>query len=215
MKHRNVRKVSYKGGGIFNAIGAIFSAASLFTPAAPAAAFGSTAFWKGASTAGTALAGLGSTITTASAIGSLGLAAQGITGIKQQQAQDEAAEAERRRVELQARIQENQAQKARIQALREQRVRTGAIVSSGANAGVVSAGTSPVVTGQTAVASQFGQNIGSINTQVAGARAVGQASSDIFTAQGEAQQWKDLGGFAGKVFDNRQFISSGFNSIFS
>lgn len=210
MKHRNVRKVSHKG--IFDAIGAIFSAATLFTPAAPAA-FGSAAFWKG--TAGTALAGLGTSITTANAITGLGLAAQGITGYKQKQAQEEAAAAERRRVELQNRVQENQAQQARIQALREQRVRTGAIVSSGANAGVVSAGTSPVVTGQTAVASQFGQNIGQINTQLAGAQAVGQASSDVYQAQGEAQQWKDLGGFAGKVFDNRQFISSGLNSIFA
>lgn len=210
MKHRNVRKVGHKG--VFDAIGAIFSAATLFTPAAPAA-FGTTAFWKG--TAGTALAGLGSTITTANAIAGLGLAAQGITGIKQAQAQDEAAEAERRRAQLQARVQENQAQQARIQALREQRVRTGAIVSNASNAGIVAAGTSPVVTGQTAVASQFGQNIGQINTQVAGARAVGEATSDIYQAQGEAQQWKDLGGFAGKVFDNRQFISSGLNSIFA
>jgi hypothetical protein len=212
MKHRNVRKVSHKG--IFDAIGAIFSAATLFTPAAPAA-FGSTAFWKGATTAGTALGGLGTTITTANAIAGLGLAASGITGYKQKQAQEEAAAAERRRVELQNRVQENQAQQARIQALREQRVRTGAIVSNAANAGVVSAGTSPVVTGQTAVASQFGQNIGQINTQVAGARAVGEATSGIYQAQGEAQQWKDLGGFAGKVFDNRQFISSGLNSIFA
>jgi len=208
MKHKNVRKVSHKG--IFDAIGAIFSAATLFTPAAPAA-FGTTAFWKGATTAGTALGGLGlGSITTANTIAGLGLAASGITGIKQQQAQGEAADAERRRAQLQARIQENQAQQARIQALREQRVRTGAIVSNASNAGIVAAGTSPVVTGQTAVASQFGQNIGQINTQLAGANAVGQATSDIYQAQGEAQQWKDLGGFAGKIFDNRQFIGSIF-----
>jgi hypothetical protein len=205
MKHKNSRKVGYSGA--LDAIGAIFSAATLFTPAAPAA-FGTTAFWKG--TAGTALAGFGSSITTANAIGTLGLAASGITGIKQMQAQDDAADAERRRVELQNRIQENNAQKARIQALRENRVRTGVIVSNAANAGVVSAGTSPVVTGQTALASQFGENIGQINTQVAGAKAVGSAASDVYTAQGEAQQWKDLGGFAGKIFDNRQFIGSIF-----
>lgn len=210
MKHKNSRKVGYNGA--LDAISTIFSAATLFTPAAPAAV-GTTAFWKG--TAGTALAGFGSSITTANAIGALGLAASGITGIKQTMAQREAAKAEERRAEMQGRVQENQAQQARIQALREQRVRTGAIVSNAANAGVVSAGTSPVVTGQTAVASQFGQNIGQINTQLAGAQAVGQATSDIYQAQGEAQQWKDLGGFAGKVFDNRQFISSGINSIFA
>lgn len=207
MKHKNVRKVGHKG--VFDAIGAIFSAATLFTPAAPAA-FGTTAFWKGTSTAGSALAGLGSSITTGNAIGALGLAASGITGIKQMNAQEEAAEAERRRVELQNRIQENQAQKARIQALREMRVRTGSIVSAGANTGVVAGGTSPVVTGQTAVASQFGENIGQINTSLAGAKAVGQAASDVYQAQGEAQQWKDLGGFAGKVFDNRNVFGSIF-----
>ncbi len=207
MKHKNVRKVGY--GGAMDAIGAIFSAATLFTPAAPAA-FGTTAFWKGATTAGTALGGLGSTITTANAIAGLGLAAQGITGIKQMQAQDEAAEAEARRRELQARVQENQAQRARIQQLREARIRTGAIVANASNAGVSARGTSPVVTGQTAVASQMGSNIGNINVDVAGARAVGEAASDVFTAQGEAQQWKDLGGFAGKLFDNRQFIGSIF-----
>jgi hypothetical protein len=207
MKHKNVRKVGHKG--VFDAVGAIFSAATLFSPAAPAA-FGTTAFWKGTSTAGSALAGLGTSITTTSALAGLGLAAQGITGFKQMQAQDEAAEAERRRVELQKRIQENQAQQARIQQLREMRVRTGSIVSAGANTGVVAGGTSPVVTGQTAVVSQFGQNIGQINTQVAGTNAVGQAASDVYQAQGEAQQWKDLGGFAGKVFDNRQFLGSIF-----
>lgn len=207
MKHKNVRKVGHKG--VFDAVGAIFSAATLFSPAAPAA-FGSTAFWKGATTAGSALGGFISNITTTQALGALALAGQGITGSKQLDAQKEAAEAERRRVEIQKRIQENQAQQARIQQLREMRVRTGSIVSAGANTGVVAGGTSPVVTGQTAVTSQFGQNIGQINTQVAGANAVGQAASDVFTAQGEAQQWKDLGGFAGKVFDNRQFLGSIF-----
>jgi hypothetical protein len=202
MKHRNVRKVSHKG--IFDAIGAIFSAATLFTPAAPAA-FGSTAFWQGA-TAGTALGGF----TANAAMTGLGLAASGITGFKQNQAQQEAADAERRRTELQARIRENEAQKARIAQLRENRVRTGAIVSSASNAGVVASGTSPVVTGQTAVASQFGSNIGNINTQLTGANAVGQATSDIYSAQGDAQQWKDLGGFAGKIFDNRKFLGSIF-----
>jgi hypothetical protein len=212
MKHKSVRKVGYSGA--VKAIGAIFTAATLFTPAAPAA-FGTTAFWKGATTAGTALGGLGTTLTSASMMTGLGLAAQGITGIKQQQAMDEAAKAEERRAELQARVQENQAQRARIQQLRESRIRTGAIVANASNAGIVSGGTSPVVTGQTAVASQMGANIGNINVDVAGARAVGSAASDVFSAQGEAQQWKDLGGFAGKLFDNRQFISSGFNSIFA
>ena len=206
MRHKNIRKVGHKGA--MDAIGAIFTAATLFTPAAPAA-FGTTAFWKG-TTAATSLSGLGTTLTSAKGLAALSLAGQGITGFKQMQAQDEAAEAERRRVELQNRIQENQAQQARIAQLREMRVRTGAIVSSGANTGVVASGTSPVVTGTTAVASQFGQNIGQINTQVATNREFGQAASDVFTAQGEAQQWKDLGGFAGKLFDNRNFIGSIF-----
>lgn len=207
MKHRNVRKVGHKG--VFDAISSIFTAATLFTPAAPAA-FGTTAFWKGTTTAGTALAGLGTTLTSANALTGLGLAAQGITGFKAAQAQDEAAAAERRRVEIANRIQENKAQQARVQALREMRVKKGFITASAANSGVVAGGTSPVVTGQSALTSQYGYNIGQINTELAGAKAVGEAASDIYTAQGEAQQWKDLGGFAGKLFDNRNFIGSIF-----
>lgn len=208
MKHKNTRKVGHKGA--IDAVTTIFSAATLFTPAAPAA-FGTTAFWAGANTAGTALGGLSlGNIGLQSAISGLSLAATGITGIKQQEAMDEAAAAERRRVEMQRRVQENQAQQARIAQLREMRIRTGNIVSAGASSGTVAAGTSPIVTGQTAVASQFGSNIGNINTQVAGANAIGQATSDIYQAQGNAQQWKDLGGFASNIFNNRQFIGSIF-----
>jgi len=211
MKHKNSRKVGY--GGAISAISTLFSAAAMFTPAAPAA-FGTTAFWAGANTAGTALGGLSlGNIGLQGVLSATSLAATGITGIKQQQKMDEAAEAERRRAELQRRIQENQAQQARIQQLREARIRQGQITGNVSNAGVVATGTSPFVTGTSAIASQYGSNIGNINTQLTGANAVGQATSDIYQATGQAQQWKDLGGFAENIFNKRQVISSGINSI--
>jgi len=132
---------------------------------------------------------------------------------KQQEAADDAEEAQRRQAEMQERINSRNAQRQRIAALREERISRASILSNVAPSGIVAGGTSAVIGGAGSVTSQFGANVSNINTNLAGATAMGDAMTDYYNATGNMQQWQSIGSAAGTIFSNADAIGSGFNKL--
>jgi len=132
---------------------------------------------------------------------------------KQQEAADDAEEAQRRQAEMQQRINSRNAQRQRVQALREERISRASILSNVAPSGIVAGGTSAVIGGAGSVTSQFGSNISNINTNLSSATAMGDAMSDYYNATGAMQQWSSIGSAAGTIFSNADAIGSGFTKL--
>lgn len=132
---------------------------------------------------------------------------------QQQEASDEAAEAQERQRIQQERINARNAQRQRIQALREERIARANIISNVAPSGVTAGGTSAVIGGASSITSQFGSNISNINTNLAGSNAMGDAMTDYYNATGNMQQWQSIGSAAGTIFANAGAIESGFGKL--
>jgi hypothetical protein len=132
---------------------------------------------------------------------------------KQDEAADQAREAQERQAEIQKRVNERNAQKQRIQALREERISRASILSNAAPSGTVAGGTSAVVGGMGSVTSQFGANVSNINTNLGAANAMGDAMTDYYSATGNMQQWQSIGSAAGTIFSNADAIGGGFNKL--
>lgn len=132
---------------------------------------------------------------------------------KQQEQADKAQEAQERQQEIQRRVNERNAQKQRIQALREERINRASILSNVAPSGVTAGGTSAVIGGSSSVTSQFGSNISNINTNLGSANAIGDAMTDYYNATGNMQQWQSIGSAAGTIFANAGAIESGFGKL--
>lgn len=132
---------------------------------------------------------------------------------KQQEQADKAQEAQERQQEIQRRVNERNAQKQRIQALREERINRASILSNVAPSGVTAGGTSAVIGGSSSVTSQFGSNVRNINTNLGSANAMGDAMTDYYNATGSMQQWQSIGSAAGTIFANAGAIESGFGKL--
>lgn len=132
---------------------------------------------------------------------------------KQQEAADDAAEAQEKQRQMQERINSRNAQRQRVQALREERISRASILSNVAPSGIVAGGTSAVIGGAGAVTSQFGSNISNINTNLSGATAMGDAMTDYYNATGAMTQWQNIGSAAGTIFSNSQAIGDGFTKL--
>jgi len=132
---------------------------------------------------------------------------------KQQEAADDAAEAQQRQQELQQRINERNAQRQRIAALREERINRASILSNVSPSGVTVGGTSAVIGGLGSLTSQFGANVSNINTNLASASAMGDAMTDYYNATGNMQQWQSIGSAAGTIFANADAIGGGFTKL--
>jgi hypothetical protein len=132
-------------------------------------------------------------------------------------ASKDAARNQRASQEAQNRASQVEGQRARIQQVREARIRRAQILSSTGNEGLGFSGTSGYTGGTGAVTSQAGSNIGYINQRQNQANeisafnvAAGNAMSRANTAGASAQQWQALSGLGMSVFNQ----SGGFTTIF-
>lgn len=115
-----------------------------------------------------------------------------------------AAQQEQNRIE-QARANVN-ANRERLQQVREARIRRASIISSAGNAGVASAGTSGVSGATSSVQSQLGQNLGTLGQMQSFGEQLSQANqrqaqaqSDYETAGAKGQMWQSIFGAVGQV----------------
>jgi len=111
---------------------------------------------------------------------------------KQAKAQQEASAAQSRAANVES-------QRARIQQVREARIRRGAITAAGENAGL-GAGTSGIGGAVGSVASQMGANIGAINVQQTFADQTSAALQRAADYGVEAQKWQTIGSISGSIF---------------
>jgi hypothetical protein len=146
----------------------------------------------------------------AMAIGAVVSAAMSVVSyMEQSSAADDAAAAQERQAEMQKRINERNAQKQRIAASREERMRRADVLSNVSTAGVVAGGTSPVMGSISSLGSQFGSNISNINTNLGASNAMGDAMTDYYNAVGNMQGWQQIGSAAGSIFN----ATGGFNAL--
>lgn len=143
-----------------------------------------------------------------------GSALGAVTSVMGQQQQKKslkkAEEAETRRVALQNRLNDIEAQKQRVRAQREARIKTAQITTSTTGGNVGLFGTSSFVGGVGSVSTSEAKNISNINTNLGFSQALGTATSDYNTAVGEASGWKDVSNLGMNIFTQ----SGGFESLF-
>ena len=156
----------------------------------------------------------------------LGLASLAVTAVsavgqyQASQAQASAAaagaQAQKEGIAAQQRMAQVDAQRQRLQQVREARIRRGAILSSAGSQGM-GPGTSGVVGSVGSVSSQMAQNIGTIGqtqTFAAEASAANQRGADAASAGAQAQataaQWQTIGGISNSIFQSQ----GGWNTIF-
>jgi hypothetical protein len=114
----------------------------------------------------------------------------------QKKAASQAQEATQKEAQIQNRLQDVQAARARVAQIREARIRRGKIISETAGANLGAGGTSSAVGGVGAVTSTAAANIGNINVARDYGRAIGQAQTEQYTAMGEMKQWSNMSDFA-------------------
>lgn len=211
-----VAAAAYYGGPFIAASGAAPAGTTTATTAATTAS--TTAATASTSAAvGAKAAAASEGLLSAKAISTVGMASQAVSGAMQLQANAEARDAEKRQAEITAKMNEAEAQKARIQMIRQQRVLAGRTEATAASRGFSPSGTSSIVTG-----------LGSLNTQTAvatadiagrseAARDVGQAQSDLYSAMNSAQGWQSFGTMGASLArsDVAGSVSTGLKNIFA
>lgn len=128
---------------------------------------------------------------------------------KQAKATKQAAAAQREATAAQGRASSVEAQRARIQQVREARIRRAQVLSSGTNAGL-GTGTSGIGGAVGSIASQMGENIGTINQQQTFAQETSAALQQSADYQVKAQKWQMIGNFSKSIFNQ----AGGFTTIF-
>ena len=143
-----------------------------------------------------------------------GVATQGLGLVQQQLAKNEAADAEKERQRIEGRVAEAEAQKARIQNIRQQRVLQGRAEASAAGRGFSPQNMpSSVQTGIGALGTQTAVANTETRGRVESARDLADAGTDIFTATNEAAGWGALAGFGESAWKNASTMSSAANSF--
>jgi hypothetical protein len=149
---------------------------------------------------------------TVMAITSIVSAVSSVAGFfGQKKATGQAAAAEDRRAALESRLNDVNAQKARIAQMKEARIKRAQIVTSTAGAGLGGMGTSSSVGGIGAVSSSEAGNIFNINRASGFASAIGQAKTDYATAAGESAGWQSISNAGSSIFT----AAGGFKTLFN
>lgn len=130
--------------------------------------------------------------------------------VGQKGAARDAAAAEDRRAALESRLNNVNAQKARIAQMKEARIKRAQIVTSTAGAGIGGIGTSSSVGGIGAVSSSEAGNIFNINRALGFANSIGQAKTDYTTAVGESAGWQSISNAGASIFT----AAGGFRTLF-
>jgi len=139
----------------------------------------------------------------------VGAAATVYSANKTAKATKQAAEAQRDASAAQGRSASVEAQRARIAQVREARIRRGAVISAGANAGF-GAASSGIGGAVGSIASQMGENIGNIGQQQTFAQETGDALQWAADQQVKAARWQQIGAFSQSIFKQ----AGGFTTIF-
>lgn len=131
-------------------------------------------------------------------------------------AAEQQATAQKESLRAQQKMADVEAQRQRIQQVRESRIRRAQILASSGNTGL-GVGTSGVSGSVSSVGSQAASNIGMINqtqTFAAEASAANQRAADAASrgarAQATAAQWQSIGGFSQSIFKDL----GGWNKVF-
>lgn len=143
------------------------------------------------------------------AVAAVGAVATVYSGQQQAKATKKAAAVAREATAAQGRASSVEAQRARIQQVREARIRRAQVLSSGTNAGL-GTGTSGIGGAVGSIASQMGENIGSINQQQTFADQTSAALQQAADYQVKAQKWQQIGNFSQSIFTQ----AGGFTTIF-
>ena len=176
---------------------------------AGASSLGSTAFWKG-----TASGLFGTGISGSTLLQGAGLVSNVYGQAQQQKYAGNAAEAERDRAteakkinDINQRVSDVQAARARIAQTRENRIRVGSIQASTSGTALGPVGTSSVIGSIGSLNTQTSTNIGYINQeqQFSGqktdaANAMGGCASDVYSNTTAAAGWKDISSQGASIF---------------
>lgn len=175
---------------------------------------------------GTTIAGAISAASKYASVG--GLVLQGAGMVQQARAADRMQSAEEDRQAAAERVQESQerqsaveAQRARMAAVREQRILQGRLVASAGQGGMAFGGTSAIAGSTAGLNTQLGTAIGNINVaqgfageQSAANVDYGRATSNIFTAGNQASAWSSLSSL-GKELRSGETVGQTLGTIFS
>lgn len=131
------------------------------------------------------------------------------SGQQQAKATKQSAAAQREATAAQGRASSVEAQRARIQQVREARIRRAQVLSSGTNAGL-GTGTSGIGGAVGSISTQMAENIGTIGQQENFAQETSAALQVAADKQVTAQKWQMIGGFSQSIFN----ASGGFTTIF-
>ncbi len=172
---------------------------------------------------------IASAISAASKYASVGgLVLQGAGMVQQARAADRMQAAEEDRQAAAERVQESQerqsqveAQRARMAAVREQRILQGRLIASAGQGGMGLTGTSAIAGSTAGLNTQLGTAIGNINVaqgfaaeQSAANVDYGRATSDVFTASNQGSAWSNLASL-GKELRGGQSVGQTLGTIFS
>jgi len=122
------------------------------------------------------------------------------SSVMQSKAQGKAADAQRESQQAQQRSASANAQRERIKAMREARIRAAQIEASAGAAGMgqLSSGVAGSIA---SIGSQAGANIGQINVQEGFAEEASLANQRAANAMADAAQWQAIGGIATNIFN--------------
>ena len=121
------------------------------------------------------------------------------SAVMQSDAAEEQAQAQREAIDAQQKIASADAARERLKAIREARIRAGAI-AGGAGAGGVGQVSSGVAGSIASIGSQAGSNIGAINVHEGFAEIASQANQRAADAQADMMQWQAIGSIGKTIF---------------
>lgn len=136
----------------------------------------------------------------ASILGGLSKGLEVKAATEQAKATKQAAAAQREATAAQGRSASVEAQKARIQQVREARIRRAQVLSAGTSAGL-GTGTSGIGGAVGSISTQMAENIGTINQQQTFAQETSAALQVAADKQVTAQKWQMIGQFSKSIFD--------------
>lgn len=131
------------------------------------------------------------------------------SAVEQRQSAKEAANEQRKAREAQQRAADVEAQRARVQQVREARIRRAQVLASAGNEGL-GAGTAGVAGAVGSIGSQAASNIGNINVQQGFAQQASVATQRAADAELEGMEWQQIGNVSQSIFQ----ATGGYTTIF-